>query len=152
VKNLVVAATLASTAALLPAAAHGGAPRWAPVAAMGAFLFGRWWINTLVFDVRDLAGDHANGLRTLPVVLGRARTLRLLHAANALLAAATLAAPLAGAAPPLFALLAASSAYAWVYLRAIQRGGDEHFLCDVVADGELLVMSAVVLLVGGLSG
>ncbi|HEX6369253.1 MAG TPA: UbiA family prenyltransferase [Longimicrobium sp.] len=144
-KNVWVAATLAGTATLLPITAAGAAPRWPAAAAMGGFLFGRWWINTLVFDLRDEAGDRANGLRTVPVVLGRARTLRLLHAGNAALAAATLAVPLLGGARPLFALLAASSVYAWIYLRAIAAGGDPHFLCDVVADGELLLLSALVL-------
>lgn len=144
-KNVWVAATLAGAATLLPIATAGDAPRWPAAAAMGGFLFGRWWINTLLFDLRDEAGDRANGLRTVPVVLGRARTLRLLHACNAALAAATLAVPLLGWARPLFALLAASSVYTWIYLRALAAGGDPHFLCDVVADGELLLLSALVL-------
>lgn len=145
-KNVWVAATLAATATLLPVAITDAAPRWPAAAAMGGFLFGRWWINTLVFDLRDETGDRANGLRTIPVVLGRARTLRLLHAGNLILAAAAVAVPLLGWARPFFALLAASSVYAWIYLRRLAAGGDPHFLCDVVADGELLVLSALVLL------
>lgn len=145
-KNVWVAATLAGTATLLPVATAGTAPRWPAAAAMGGFLLGRWWINTLVFDLRDETGDRANGLRTVPVVLGRAGTLRLLHTGNVALAAATLAVPVFGWARPLFALLAASSVYVWLYLRAIAAGGDPHFLCDVVADGELLLLSVLVLL------
>lgn len=144
-KNVWVAATLAGTATLLPIAVADAAPRGAAAAAMGGFLFGRWWINTLVFDLRDEAGDRANGLRTVPVVLGRARTLRLLHAGNVALAVAVVAVPLLGGGRPLFALLAASSVYAWLYLRALDAGGDPHFLCDVVADGELLLLSLLVL-------
>lgn len=144
-KNVWVAATLAATATALPVATAAAAPRWTAVAAMGGFLFARWWTNTLVFDLRDEEGDRANGLRTVPVVLGRARTLRLLHVGNVALDLAVLAVPLLGWARPLFALLAASSVYAWIYLRAIAVGGDEHFLCDIVADGELRVLSAVVL-------
>jgi len=144
VKNLVVAATLSATPTLL-VLAGGAGPARAALLASGAFLFGRWWINTLTFDLRDEAGDRANGVRTVPVALGRARTFRLLHGGNALLGAAALAAPLLLPVGPRFALLAWSSAYAWVYLRAMEGGGDEHFLCDVVADGELLVLSALVL-------
>lgn len=144
VKNLVVAATLSATPTLL-VLAGGAAPARATLLASGAFLFGRWWINTLTFDLRDEAGDRANGVRTVPVALGRARTFRLLHAGNALLGAAVLAAPLLLPVGPLFALLAWSSAYAWAYLRAMEGGGDEHFLCDVVADGELLVLSVLIL-------
>ncbi|HEX6911018.1 MAG TPA: UbiA family prenyltransferase [Longimicrobium sp.] len=149
-KNVWVAATLAGTATLLPIAMAEAAPRGPAAAAMGGFLLGRWWINTLVFDLRDEAGDRANGLRTVPVVLGRARTLRLLHAGNVALAGAALVVPLLGWARPLFALLAASSVYAWVYLRALAAGGDPHFLCDVVADGELLLLAALVLLLATL--
>ncbi|HET6764362.1 MAG TPA: UbiA family prenyltransferase, partial [Longimicrobiaceae bacterium] len=144
-KNVWVAATLAGTPTLLMAAARdaaSGAPALWPAA---AFLFGRWWINTLLFDVRDEAGDRRNGLRTVPVALGRARTLRLLHAANAALGAAVLAAALSGAIPARMALLAASSLYAAWYLHRMQAAGDPHFLCDVVADGELLVQAGVVL-------
>ena len=145
-KNVHVAATLAATATLL-ACADASVPA-GPVVAVGLFLFGRWWINTLFFDLRDEDGDRANGVRTVPVVLGRARTLRLLHAGNVLLAAAVVSASALGLAPPGFALLAASSAYAWAYLRAMARGGDPHFLCDVVADAELVVLAALLWLTG----
>jgi 4-hydroxybenzoate polyprenyltransferase len=144
-KNVVVAATLAGTPTLLVALGASGGEARTALAAAGAFLFGRWWINSLVFDLRDEAGDRANGIRTVPVVLGRTRTLRLLRAANALLGAAALAAPLLLPLRPAFALLAWSSVYAGVYLRALRAGSDPHFLCDVVADGELLVLSALVL-------
>lgn len=146
VKNVVVAGTLSATPTLLVATAPGvGASARGPLVAMAIFLFGRWMINSIVFDVRDEAGDRVNGVRTVPVALGGARTLRLLHAANALLGAALLAAPALGLVPPPFALLALSSLYAWAYLRRMAAGRDVHFTCDVVADGELLVLSAVVL-------
>jgi 4-hydroxybenzoate polyprenyltransferase len=144
-KNVVVAATLAATPVLLLAPGAGDGRARLALAAAGVFLFGRWWINTLLFDVRDEAGDRANGIRTVPVALGRARTLHLLQAANALLGAATLAAPLLLPLPRIFAVLSAGSVYAWAYLTAMGTGTDENFLCDVVADGELLVISAYVL-------
>lgn len=147
VKNLVVATTLAGTATLLPLAASPAAAAQASVATMGCFLFGRWWINSLVFDLRDEPGDRANGLRTVPVVLGRARAFKVLHGGNAALAVTILVPTMVGVVQPAFGLMTASSVYTWGYLRAMERGGDEHFLCDVVADGELLVLSAVLLLV-----
>jgi 4-hydroxybenzoate polyprenyltransferase len=144
VKNVVVSATLAAVPTLLPVAAAGGAPDMAPVWTTGLFLFGRWWVNGVLFDVRDEAGDRANGIRTVPVVLGGERTLTLLHGVNTVLALVALVVPLFGLVPMGFALLGVSSLYAWGYLRRIASGGDVHFLCDVVSDGELLV------LVGGL--
>jgi 4-hydroxybenzoate polyprenyltransferase len=150
VKNVVVAGTLAATPTLLVLAEAPGAAR-APLAATAAFLFGRWWVNTVTFDLRDEQGDRAGGIRTLPVVLGRARTLRLLHAANALVGAAALAAPLFAPVPATFALLACGTPYTWAYLRALEAGGDEHFLCDVVADAELLLPAAAVLAVSAIA-
>jgi 4-hydroxybenzoate polyprenyltransferase len=144
VKNVHVAATLAATPTLLVVAVAGPPASWGPFVAAGAFLFGRWAVNVLLFDLRDEAGDRANGLRTVPVLLGPARTLRLLQGANLLLAAGVLAVPLLGWASASFALLAASSVYAGVYLRRVAAGGDVHFLCDVVADSELLVLAALV--------
>ncbi|MEW5927560.1 MAG: UbiA family prenyltransferase [Gemmatimonadota bacterium] len=146
-KNVVVAATLAATPTLLLAAADAGADARPALAGVGAFLFGRWWINTVLFDLRDEAGDRANGIRTVPVVLGRARTLRLLHTANALVGAAAFLAPLLLPVSRLWVFLSAGGVYAWVYLTMMDApGADEHFVCDVVADGELLVVSALVLL------
>ncbi|WP_375769135.1 UbiA family prenyltransferase [Archangium gephyra] len=151
-KNLWVAATLAATPVLLAGVFHGGVGHSTPLLAIGAFLLGRWAINVILFDVRDEAGDRANGLRTLPVVLGRARTLRLLQGLNALLAVLAVAVPLLGLAPPRFALLGLSCPYAWAYLRQVERSRDIHFLCDVVSDGELLVLAGAVLLVTRLAG
>jgi 4-hydroxybenzoate polyprenyltransferase len=145
-KNLWVSGTLAATPTLLAVAVHGSASERMPLLAISAFLLGRWQINTLFFDVRDEAGDRANGLRTIPVVLGRARTLRLLHGLNGLLALLTLAVPLPGLARPVFALLGVSCLYAWAYLRRAESREDLHFLSDVVADGELGVLAIVVLL------
>lgn len=57
---------------------------------------GPWWlyaleflligIDTILFDLRDLRGDALNGVRTLPVLLGRSKTLVLLAGMDALLA------------------------------------------------------------------
>ena len=38
------------------------------------------FIDTVLFDLRDIKGDTAEGVRTLPVVLGRTRTLVILSA------------------------------------------------------------------------
>lgn len=151
-KNVWVAGTLTATPVLLAAAAHGGVRAWAPVLATGAFLFGRMGVNVVMFDVRDEAGDGANGLRSVPVVLGRARTLRLLQGLNGLLALLALAVPLLGWARPGFALLGGSCLYAWAYLRRAEHREDLHFLCDVVVDGELLVLAGGVLLATLLAG
>lgn len=43
-------------------------------------------INTVLFDMRDLIGDAANGVRSIPVLVGASRTVYLLAALDLLLA------------------------------------------------------------------
>jgi hypothetical protein len=56
---------------------------------------GAWWLYVLVFlvmvidtilcDMRDIKGDAAEGVRTIPVMLGRGRTLALLAAVDVII-------------------------------------------------------------------
>lgn len=55
-------------------------------------------INTVLFDMRDLIGDAANGVKTIPVMAGASRTIYLLAALDALLAFIHLPSGLIGAA------------------------------------------------------
>lgn len=50
------------------------------------FMFLIILISTILFDVRDLAGDTAQGVRTLPVLLGTSRTIAGLAVLNVALA------------------------------------------------------------------
>jgi 4-hydroxybenzoate polyprenyltransferase len=43
-------------------------------------------IDTILFDIRDLRGDALNGVRSIPVLLGREKTLFLLAVLDGLLA------------------------------------------------------------------
>jgi 4-hydroxybenzoate polyprenyltransferase len=43
------------------------------------------FIDTTIFDLRDMIGDRAAGVRTLPVVLGRAPTMLILAAVDLLI-------------------------------------------------------------------
>jgi 4-hydroxybenzoate polyprenyltransferase len=145
VKNLVVAATLASTATLMPVAVSGAPPRPWALLAVWAFLSGRLFINVVAFDLRDEQGDRVNGVRTLPVVLGPRRTLRWLHGVNGALLLLALGGPVLGVARGHFAALGVSCLYTWLYLRALPGARDVHFLCDVVVDGELTALAGAVL-------
>ena len=43
------------------------------------------WIDTVLFDCRDVVGDASSGVRTIPVLLGPSRTLALVGGFNLLL-------------------------------------------------------------------
>jgi 4-hydroxybenzoate polyprenyltransferase len=49
---------------------------------MFLFIFLRGIINVTFFDIKDIESDGARGLKTLPVMLGRERTLKFLHILN----------------------------------------------------------------------
>lgn len=147
VKNLVVAITLATTASLLPVTVAGALPRPWELLATWFFLLGRTFINVVAFDLRDEEGDRVNGVRTLPVILGSLGTLRWLHGVNGAMLVLTLGAPLLGLVWGGFAALAVSCLYTWGYLRAFPVTRDIHFLCDVIVDGELVVLALPVVIV-----
>lgn len=47
-------------------------------------VFIRWIVNSAYFDIKDLKGDKKLGLKTLPVVYGVPKTIRILHVFNML--------------------------------------------------------------------
>jgi 4-hydroxybenzoate polyprenyltransferase len=49
---------------------------------MFLFIFLRGIINVTFFDIKDISSDKARGLKTLPVLLGKDRTMLFLHALN----------------------------------------------------------------------
>ena len=49
------------------------------------FIFTKIMINSILFDVRDVEGDGASGVRTLPVVLGVGLVRRGLFLLNVML-------------------------------------------------------------------
>jgi 4-hydroxybenzoate polyprenyltransferase len=48
------------------------------------FIFLKGMVNVTFFDIKDIEGDREQGLKTLPVILGKERTLKYLHLLNAL--------------------------------------------------------------------
>ena len=70
VKNLIVAGSTAIAYVYMISGAW-----W-----LYALIFLLMFIDTVLFDLRDIIGDTAEGVKTLPVVLGRAPTMMMLSA------------------------------------------------------------------------
>ncbi|MEM1513766.1 MAG: UbiA family prenyltransferase [Candidatus Thermoplasmatota archaeon] len=81
-KNLTVSLSWAISAALLPCV-FGGDIFFAGM--MFVFLFIKCFVNTVIFDVRDIEGDRKARANTIPVVLGIKNTLKILLFINSLL-------------------------------------------------------------------
>lgn len=71
-KNLIVAGACAACYAGLVGAGY-------------ALIFLMILVNTILFDIRDIKGDAASGVRTIPVLLGSSRTLCILAVLDGLL-------------------------------------------------------------------
>lgn len=82
-KNLFVALSWALVCTLMPASQMSELT--VAVAFVIYFMLARVFINTAIFDIRDVEGDSKNGIRTLPVLLGSSRTTVILLAINSTL-------------------------------------------------------------------
>lgn len=141
-KSLVVAFSWAVPPALLPAC-HAGLSAGAATCIAGIFFFFLVFINTVVFDIRDVEGDLASGIKTLPTILGSERTLYLLTAMNVTIGAALV---LAGGLLPRFhlvLLLATGIGYVQGYLLCFHRLMKEKLLFELLADGQFILLAGI---------
>jgi len=82
-KNVVVAVSWASVCTLMPFLESSSLEAIVPLVIY--FMVVRVFINTIIFDIRDIDGDRENGIMTIPVLLGNSRTAALLLIANSTL-------------------------------------------------------------------
>ncbi|HPJ83752.1 MAG TPA: UbiA family prenyltransferase [Methanothrix sp.] len=83
-KNVVVASIWALITTLMPALSVG-CPGAFNIASVLYFMFVKTFVDTVLYDMRDVEGDRLNGVRTIPVMLGTRRTTVLLLAVNSTL-------------------------------------------------------------------
>ena len=80
VKSLAVAFSWALTGSLLPITIQSVA--WEKVLIVFVYIFTQSFVNTILFDTLDMAGDKFSGVKTIPVALGKEKTRNLLLAIN----------------------------------------------------------------------
>lgn len=137
-KNVVVAVSWAITLTLLPAA-HIMYER-STIALVFFFMLIKAFVNTVLYDLRDVKGDRENKIKTLPVILGTEKTVLVLLALNS----------------ALLPLLIIFSGSAWTITAMLILNG---FACilyfgenmnklamDVFVDGEWTLMSIIFIL------
>lgn len=140
-KTLVIAITWAFGTVLLSAAY---ASSYLPITVVGLAFFYvliRSVINTVTFDMRDIRGDTSAGIKTIPVALGVYKTKVLLYALNTVLAVVVFYATISNLIGPIGHILNIGTLYVYFYIYAYgKKWADTNFLCDVVVDGEYLVI------------
>jgi 4-hydroxybenzoate polyprenyltransferase len=103
------------------------------------FLFIRFLINVIVFDVRDIKGDKIYNVTTIPVYLGLYKTKILLYILNTILGLFLIASVFLGWLPPSAHVINISTLYGYFYIYRIGKN-NIRFLCDVIVDGEYFVI------------
>jgi 4-hydroxybenzoate polyprenyltransferase len=118
-----------------------------PILLLSPFIFSRLMVNTIFFDVRDEAGDRANGVRTVPTEYGRRKAFSISWVIDGLSALYILALLFTGAYPRYAATLLALPAYSVFYrLIAVRGNANLNFLCDFVADAEYILWGPLIYL------
>jgi 4-hydroxybenzoate polyprenyltransferase len=106
---------------------------------MGTFIFLRLLVNTLIFDVRDVEGDRAQGIKTVPVVRGAAETYRIMAVIDVAALVYIAAVVALGLLPLAASILGILPLYSLGYSFLARRPkADLGFICDVLVDGEYL--------------
>jgi 4-hydroxybenzoate polyprenyltransferase len=81
VKNITIALTWAVYTTFLPVVYFNDFYRNQTISMFYLFFF-KSYINSVLFDFRDIEGDSMNGVRTIPVALGRSKTKKFLLILN----------------------------------------------------------------------
>jgi 4-hydroxybenzoate polyprenyltransferase len=138
-KSLLVAVAWALPPALLPVYITGSIPGMITLAVI-LFFFSLVFINTVLFDMRDVEGDRLTGVRTIPVCIGIPNTMRLLTLVNVILGAAVVLL-LWGEIPLMYLILIiAGIFYAQWYICHYQEISRSNLLCDLIADGQFIIL------------
>jgi 4-hydroxy-3-methylbut-2-enyl diphosphate reductase len=95
---------------------------------IGAFLFVLLlvYVRSALYDVFEVQGDRIAGKETLPVCIGRDKTLRLLYGMIVLLVLLLLIGPLAGLLPVVWSGLLPVILYLFVVTRRYDKGDFAH--------------------------
>jgi 4-hydroxybenzoate polyprenyltransferase len=145
VKNLVIAFCWAIVTTGI-VTAYAGLSFTFPVFCVATIVFTRLFINTIIFDVRDREVDEKNGTYTLPVFLGVNKTKIVLYIILTILVIFSFIAIEYEILPPLVHLVNLTSIQAYYYIYLSGKEVPIHTVCDVVADGEFIIMGIAALI------
>jgi len=112
------------------------------------FVFLRFIVSTVFFDIKDIRSDMLHGLKTLPVFFGKKRVLSLLHYLNAISFFPILIGIIVGALPLVSLALIIFWYYSYYYLELIKRRNSVNIqkLSYIMVDGEYVLWAVAVYL------
>lgn len=114
---------------------------------MFSYMFIRFFVNTVGFDMRDVLGDKKHNIKTLPVKIGTKKTKIVLLLLLTLLSLLILLAVYFKFLPKLSVLLILGNLYAYFYVLAYgNQHIDTNFFCDIIIDGEFIPLGFMFML------
>lgn len=145
VKNLLVGVAWATPIALLSPLCIG-APVGFMTAVVWFYFFLLTVINTVVCDLRDVDGDIASGVKTLPAIVGVKKTKIILSAANLGGGAVVLLSSIGHLSLIGIAAIACIIAYVQSYITLFDRNTLDKVVYDLVADGQYFLLGGLIAL------
>lgn len=101
------------------------------------FVFLRFLVNTIFFDIKDIISDKKEGLKTLPVVMGERGVIIFLHCMNVVAFFPIVAGVWLGVLPGVSLSLGAVSLYVAYYMILASKGKSNMFVLSyIIADSE----------------
>lgn len=140
VKNLLVGVSWGVIP--LGVCAYFGGDWTAGVAVLFGYVSAMLTVAAVVFDVKDVDGDAANGIRTVPTAFGPRTTRRLAAGANVAVAAAVVGLVAGGVVGRRFLALLVVNLYVLAYTAVATPDRGPAFY-GLIADGEHLFLAAV---------
>ncbi|MCD1293565.1 prenyltransferase [Methanocella sp. CWC-04] len=113
------------------------------------FIFMRSILNVFFFDLKDLEGDRQRGLLTIPVMVGKEKTLKFLHALNLFSFSPIIIGIFIGEIPALASFLLLTGIYAFYYLKRAETTEERELrqISYMIVDSEFIFWP-VLLLIG----
>ncbi len=117
------------------------------ISAVLFLFFSSWFLISSFFDLRDIEGDKDQGIRTIPIVVGKKKILSLFHLINSIPLFLMGFLTFFNMLPLSFVLLAFFTfCYTLIYLLGYAYKLNMKFLCMVVADATPLMASLFLIL------
>ncbi|MEA2034059.1 MAG: UbiA family prenyltransferase [Euryarchaeota archaeon] len=146
VKNFIVGLAWAIPIALLPVVFTGFCAGRMTVAVGLFFFFFLSFVNSTVFDIRDVEGDAESGVQTIPVIIGIRSTRILLSVMNLISSVVVLVFCKGYLSPVETAIIAGIAIYVQGYIILFNGNRLNRIMYDLVADGQYLLLGELVCL------
>jgi 4-hydroxybenzoate polyprenyltransferase len=140
-KSVLVAFSWGFTGALLPASCQ--AVDAAKIVLAFTYIFIQILVNTILCDIRDIDGDRASGVNTLPIALGLGATRKLLFTVNTLLLPWLLYCATRGLFQEYVPALFFGVGYGYLIIWAFSRKGCDRLLVELAVDGEWMPLLGI---------